>query len=138
MAKKPTKKVSLDQKSQAISDPASRRKSNNLNKVITFRLSDEDAAVFLQKVELSGLPRAEYFRQAVVFNKSVIHQAVKKSDISYETLHLLSKQSNNINQIAFSLNSAKAAGIIDNKHYRSALLELQEISRNSKSLLTQI
>lgn len=138
MAKKSTKKVSLDQKSQTISDPAKRRKSNNLNKVITFRLSDDDAAVFLQKVELSGLPRAEYFRQAVVLNKSVIHQVVKKPEISYEVLHLLSKQSNNINQIAYSLNTAKVAGTIDNQTYRSALLELQEISRNSKSLLSQI
>ena len=138
MAKKSIKKVSLDQKSQTISDPAKRRKTKNLKRVIGFRLSEEDAAVFFKKVELSGLPYSEYFRQAVVFNKAVIHQAVKKPEISLEVLHLLSKQSNNINQIAYALNSAKSAGIIDNKTYRSALLDLQELARNSKSLLIAV
>ncbi|WP_234488081.1 plasmid mobilization protein [Paraburkholderia aspalathi] len=43
-----------------------------LGKPIAFRLSDADRAVYLEKVKASGLSQSEFFRQAVLTNRTQI------------------------------------------------------------------
>ena len=103
-----------------------------------FRLSVADAATWDDKVAASGLPASEFIRSAIIQNKTSItgiKHIYKESPITLETVRLLGKMSNNLNQLARALNSARLAGEITAEECLSATKELQEISRQSKSLI---
>ena len=110
-------------------------KKPTLGVVKTFRLSEADAAIFDQKVALAGMNHSEFFRLAVIQNKSVVHEKVRMPSVNREAIHLLLKQGNNLNQIARSLNEAKLAGTITAATFKSVLSELSEMNDTAKSII---
>lgn len=103
-----------------------------------FRLSEADAETWDAKVNRSGKTASEFFRAAVIENKTIISgmkTVTKESPVTLEYLRLLARQGNNINQIAKALNEARAAGEISAADCLIALRELQEINNQSKALL---
>ena len=118
-----------------------RKKSNDgagLGKPIAFRLSDRDRAVYLEKVNRSGLTQSEFFRQAVLTTRTqVIARAVASADRK-RLLYIFNKTSNNLNQIAHRANSEHLSGELSEVTYEQLLTQLQMISRYLKSTLEKV
>jgi len=103
-----------------------------------FRLPESDAVIFDQKVAASGMKTSEFFREAVIRNKTVVHERAKIPAINHEVLHLLLKQGNNLNQIARHLNEAKLSGAINSELFASLVRELAEMNKTSKTILGNV
>ena len=75
-----------------------RAKSNGgvrLGEPIAFRLSEADRAVYLENVAASGLTRSEFFRQAVLTNRTQGIARPKASDDRKRLLYAFNKTCNN-------------------------------------------
>lgn len=103
-----------------------------------FRLSEDDAATFDRKVVQSGMTTSEFFREAVIRNKTVVHEKAKIPAINHEVLHLLLKQGNNLNQLARHLNEAKLASTINSGLFADLLSELSEMNKTAKTILGNV
>lgn len=118
-----------------------RKKSNDgagLGKPIAFRLSDVDREAYLAKVAASGLTQSEFFRQAVLTNRTqVIARPVSSAD-RRRLLYIFSKTSNNLNQIAHRANAEHVRGKLSEETYAQMLAHLQIISRYLKSTLAKV
>ncbi|AFT90398.1 plasmid mobilization protein [Paraburkholderia phenoliruptrix] len=118
-----------------------RNKSNDgagLGKPIAFRLSDADRAIYLDKVNRSGLTQSEFFRQAVLTNRTqVIARPVASADRK-RLLYIFNKTSNNLNQIAHRANSDHVSGQLSEVTYEELLTQLQMISRYLRCSLDKV
>ncbi len=118
-----------------------RKKSNEgagLGKPIAFRLSDADRAVYMAKVTASGLTQSEFFRQAVLANRTqVIARPVASTDRK-RLLYIFNKTSNNLNQIAHRANSEHVCGKLSEATYEQLLTQLQMISRYLKCTIERV
>lgn len=118
-----------------------RTKSNGgagLGKPIAFRLSEADRAVYLEKVAASGLTQSEFFRQAVLTNRTQVIARPKASDDRKRLLYVFNKTSNNLNQLAHRANSEHVRGKLSEATYEQMLDQLQMISRYLKATLAQV
>ncbi len=127
-----------------------RTKSNGgvgLGKPIAFRLSEADRAVYLEKVDravylekvaASGLSQSEFFRQAVLTNRTQVIARPKASDDRKRLLYVFNKTSNNLNQLAHRANSEHVRGKLSEATYEQMLDQLQTISRYLKATLAQV
>jgi hypothetical protein len=109
-----------------------------LGKPIAFRLSDADRKVYLDKVNRSGLTQSEFFRQAVLTNRTqVIARPVCSADRK-RLLYIFNKTSNNLNQIAHRANSEHVSGELSEDTYEQLLTQLQMISRYLRCTLEKV
>jgi len=138
MATEPKKKLSRKAKS-ADQDTAEKKAGGSLSVVKTFRIDAAVAADLDREIEKFGGKVSEYLRARLIDNKIVIkgvEKIYKESPCTLEYVRLLNKQSNNINQLAKGFHQAKNAGEIGEETYKQLLIQLQEISTNSRVLLT--
>lgn len=98
-----------------------------LTRLFGFKTTEEAGKVWDAKIAASKLSASEFIRRAVEKNATVIKPADQR--ISF----LLAQQSNNINQIAHHLNSAKRAGTVSNHLYMGILEQLEIIATVAKS-----
>jgi Bacterial mobilisation protein (MobC) len=112
--------------------------NEKLTEVRHFRMSASGAMKWDEKVDRSGMTNSEFFREAVLNNQTTVRARPILHPVTREILHLLSKQSNNINQIARTLNTAKKSGEIDNRTYQSALSELAGLNEKAALVLSTI
>jgi hypothetical protein len=118
-----------------------RAKSNEgagLGKPIAFRLSETDRAVYLEKVKASGLTQSEFFRQAVLTNRTQIVARPKASTDRKRLLYVFNQTSNNLNQIAHRANAEHIRGKLSEVTYAQLLDQLQMISRYLKATLGKV
>ncbi|MFL9996465.1 plasmid mobilization relaxosome protein MobC, partial [Paraburkholderia sediminicola] len=107
-----------------------------LGKPIAFRLPEADRAAYLEKVKASGLSQSEFFRQAVLTNRTqVIARPVASGDRK-RLLYIFNKTSNNLNQIAHRANSEHVRGKLSEATYEQLLTQLQLIGQYLKATLT--
>jgi hypothetical protein len=120
---------------------AKKSKGEGLPRLFHFRLTERDGAIWDDKVARSGMTQSEFFRTAVVRNETLVQgdasgnkkkRAVRtpnnvNPDIRKANF-LLAQASNNLNQIAFRLNSDNTRGLVTPAVYAAALDELQSIS----------
>lgn len=110
--------------------------SEKLHHMLGFRLTDADFLVWQKKVSDSGYSAGEFFRLAVITNKTIVQGVPRPAiqrrpptdKVSRKELFLLAQTSNNINQIARQVNTAHLAGKVTRHLYFSVLTTLQEIS----------
>jgi hypothetical protein len=104
-------------------------KDNKKNKsvVISTRLTeDEYADIQLRISDADGkamMKQSAYFKSALL-DASVL---VKDKEVEQFKVFILSKISNNINQVAHRLNADNKVGIIDAKTYDDALNSMKKI-----------
>ncbi|MEB0023790.1 plasmid mobilization relaxosome protein MobC [Actimicrobium sp. CCI2.3] len=98
-----------------------------LGHMLGFRLNNAEFDVWDKKVKSSGLNKAEYFRQAVIDNRSVIQQKVHVVQGHFIPTKIFSAASNNLNQLARALNTANKAGTVSNHFLEEILSTLQSI-----------
>lgn len=99
-----------------------------LSKPVAFRLTEADHAAYLAKVQASGLKPSEFFRDAVLTNKTQVVARVQPSDDKRRLIYLFNKASNNLNQLAHTANAAELAGTVTPATYAGILAELQTLA----------
>src|SRR5471032_2676604 len=99
----------------------------NKDKVVAFRLSQEDFAQFERTLASSNMNKSEFFRE--IFLNSNVNITVKgapSKDLQYLTF-LFNKASNNLNQIAHQVNSAHLSGKVSERLYKTIVNSLVDI-----------
>lgn len=93
----------------------------NKSKMYSFRLTDEEAAIFEEKIAASQMSKSEFFRE--VFINSNVNLTVKSAPSKdyQRLLFLVNKSSNNLNQLAHKVNSHHMQGRVTDKLYRKYL-----------------
>ena len=109
-------------------------KSESLSRNFAFRLTEEDAAIWDEKIASSGLSNSEFIREAVIHNKSEVVSAPPPNPVLVRQNYLLAALSRNMNQIAHRLNSDNIIGLVTPAVYVAVLEELQFISIKMKEL----
>lgn len=109
-----------------------------LTAVRHFRMSESDALKWDEKVDRSGMTTSEFFREAVLNNQTTVRARPVIHPVAREILHHLSKQGNNINQIARHLNLGRRAGELSERDYKTALDELHELNENARVVMKAI
>ena len=103
-----------------------------LTKAVSFRLSAADHAAFMAKVEASGEKPGDYFRAAIVNDKTQIiarpNQGPQVTKEWARLAYLFSKASNNINQLAHRANADHLAGVVSEATYVRVVRELHALS----------
>lgn len=117
---------------------ANRKEKNTLTAVRHFRMTESDALNWDEKVDRSGMTTSEFFREAVLNNQTTVRARPVIHPLSREILHYLSKQGNNINQIARNLNLGRKAGELSERDYKTALEELHEINKTARVVMKVI
>lgn len=104
-----------------------------LAKIVSARLTDEQNADFLKRLELSGLTESEYIRRAILGDETTIIAAPVQTEADRRQLFIISKASNNLNQLAHVMNYARVKGDIDRDLCIELLTKLDLISRYLKA-----
>lgn len=112
-------------------EPAAR-----LTKPVAFRLTEADHAAYLVKVEASGLKPSQFFREAILTNKTQVIARPKPSADYGRLVYLINKASNNINQLAHRANADHQAGKVSEATYTGILAELNMLAHYLKATIT--
>ena len=106
-----------------------RDESEQLTRVMSFRLTEPDHEQYLARIESSGRSRSEFFRECVLGNKTEVIAKVPASANKLRLLFLYNKTSNNINQLAYRAHHAYHQGRIDESLFANVFNELSELKR---------
>jgi hypothetical protein len=117
---------------------ARQKGASPLTKRITYRVSEEDYATYLAKVAEARMSASEFFREAVLKNRTSIVARPSLSIDRQRLLFVVNKTSNNLNQIAHRANSANLKGALSDDKLESMLYQLQIISRYLKATLGEV
>lgn len=99
-------------------------KKENLDCVVSFRLSEKEFAPYKPKLESSNLTKSKFFRETFL-NSNVTFEEPSK-DLE-RLLFYYSKSSNNLNQLSHSIHRAWRREIISESLYTKLLNELVHI-----------
>jgi len=102
----------------------------NKNKVVAFRLSQEDFSQFEVKLASSNMNKSEFFRQVFLSaNVNITLKSAPSKDLLKLTF-LFNKASNNLNQIAHQVNAAHLSGKVSERLYKrvnNALVDIRQL-----------
>lgn len=109
------------------------RKYGKETKTLSVRLEEDEREKILEKIKESGLTISEFFRDAIITNRTKVvapsaEQALKIEQAAVDarrTRFLASKASNNINQLAHRANSEFLTGVISENTYLDILDDLE-------------
>lgn len=102
------------------------KEKSELTVVFSFRTSLSVAAKWNKKILRAGCNRSEFFRMAVEQNQT---QVIAASPHPARAVFLLSKTSNNINQLAHRANSAYRAGKLTEATFSVLVDQLQQLNQ---------
>lgn len=112
-----------------------RKDKEQVGKPVAFRLPLHEYERFQQKVAESGLTASEFFRRAVIANDTTVIAAPTETAADRRQLFIVSKASNNLNQLAHVMNYARVKGAVDRELCIELLTKLDLISRYLKASL---
>ncbi len=90
--------------------------ADKLSKSVAFRLTEADFVKYKNKFSASGLSQSKFFRQHVLNNTT---RVVSKSLTASRAVLLLSKASNNLNQLAHRANLENKVGKLSDETFGS-------------------
>ncbi|WGO82249.1 plasmid mobilization protein [Arsenophonus apicola] len=100
------------------------------DKVVAFRLSQEDFSHFEEKLLLSQMTKSAFFREVFLqANVNLTVQSLPSKDLGHLTF-LYNKASNNLNQIAHQVNIAHLNQKVSERLYRqvnNGLIDIREL-----------
>ncbi|WP_440057883.1 plasmid mobilization protein [Pseudomonas fragariae (ex Marin et al. 2024)] len=99
-------------------------KKPNKDRVVAFRLTDEELAAFKEQIEKSGTKPAQFWRELVLSKEPVFVESSKDHE---RLLFIANKAGNNLNQIAHKLNSAYRRGVVSEQLYLKTLNSLVSV-----------
>lgn len=103
-------------------------RDEQLECVVSLRLTPSDHSMWLSKVKASGQTRSEFFRSCVLGNRTEVIARRSASTDKRRLLYLFNKTSNNMNQLAHAANAAELTGTATAATYIGILAELQAIA----------
>lgn len=98
--------------------------SEKLKKTLAFRITEGDFLAYKKKFDASGLTQSEFFREYVLTNAT---QVVVNNDHK-RAVFLVSKASNNLNQLAHRMNSEFKSGFLSEDTFKSLLDQLVQLN----------
>lgn len=104
------------------------RKPKEPTRTVSFRLALPDHAAYLAKAKAAGVKSSDFFRDAVLNNKTQIVARTPPSSDKRRLIYLFNKSSNNLNQLAHTANAAELAGTVTPATYAGILAELQTLA----------
>ena len=104
------------------------RKPKEPTRTVSFRLALPDHAAYLAKAKAAGVKPSDFFRDAVLNNKTQIVARTPPSSDKRRLIYLFNKASNNLNQLAHTANAAELAGTVTTATYAGILAELQTLA----------
>jgi endonuclease YncB( thermonuclease family) len=104
------------------------RKPKEPTRTVSFRLALPDHAAYLAKAKAAGVKSSDFFRDAVLNNKTQIVARTPPSSDKRRLIYLFNKASNNLNQLAHTANAAELAGTVTPATYAGILAELQTLA----------
>ncbi len=110
-----------------------KKMSEKLSHQISFRLTVPEHNAYMQKVLASGLTSSDFFRDAVLKNRTTINAVAHLTDEKRELIRYFRATSNNINQIARRCNLDNKKGILNDTSYTTLLQSLQRIEAALKA-----
>ncbi len=112
-----------------------RKDKSEVGRPVSFRLPLHEYERFAEKVRDSGLTQSEFFRRAVIDNETTVIAAPVQTETERRQLFIVSKASNNLNQLAHVMNYARVKGDIDRKLCIEVMANLDLIARYLKATL---
>ena len=106
----------------------SKGEAEKLTRPVSFRLTAADHAAYLAKASAAGVKPSEFFRDAVLTNRTQVVARVQPSSDKRRLIYLFNKASNNLNQLAHTANAAELAGTVTPATYAGILAELQMLA----------
>lgn len=103
-------------------------RTEQLEKVVSLRLTASDHELWLAKVNASGQTRSEFFRSCVLGNKTEVITKTKASVDKLRLIWYFNKASNNLNQLAWSAHQARKRGLLDGRALEQLIGHLSTIS----------
>ena len=113
--------------------PKRKRIPGGTGKPISFRLPESERQAWLAKVSASGMTQSEFFRQAVVANRTTVQSQPAPSADSRQLVYHFCKAGNNLNQLAHRVHSDRLAGKLDEATYESIQYQLDLIAKYLKA-----
>lgn len=104
----------------------------------SFRTGATVGAALHEKIRLSGLGKAEFFRDVALNNKTIVVARTSASLEKKRMQFLFNKTSNNMNQIAHVLNSANTSGKLSGSLCKDSLRALEEIAKHLRVALNHV
>lgn len=104
------------------------RKPKEPTRTVSFRLALPDHVAYLAKAKAAGVKPSDFFRDAVLNNKTQIVARTPPSSDKRRLIYLFNKASNNLNQLAHTANAAELAGTVTPATYAGILAELQTLA----------
>ncbi|MBV8635075.1 MAG: plasmid mobilization relaxosome protein MobC [Burkholderiaceae bacterium] len=104
----------------------------------SFKLTKSEAAPLNEKIALSGMRRADFLRDVVLKNKTLVVAKPAASLEKRRMQFLFNKTSNNMNQIAHVLNGASLAGKLSSPLCESAIAQLEAIAKYLRAALHHV
>ncbi|MDP1593306.1 MAG: plasmid mobilization relaxosome protein MobC [Gallionella sp.] len=104
------------------------RKPKEPTRTVSFRLALPDHAAYLAKAKAAGVKPSDFFRDAVLNNKTQIVARTPPSSDKRRLIYLFNKASNNLNQLAHTANAAELVGTVTPATYAGILAELQTLA----------
>ena len=111
------------------------RKPKEPTRTVSFRLAHPDHAAYLAKAKAAGVKPSDFFRDAVLNNKTQIVARTPPSSDKRRLIYLFNKASNNLNQLAHTANAAELAGTVTPATYAGILAELQTLADSMKKAI---
>ncbi len=97
-------------------------KKVNKERIVSYRLTEEQYAPFGEIIEKAGISQSQFFRDMTLSKSPVFKESSKNYD---HLLFLYNKSSNNLNQLAHRVNSAyRKSGVVSETLYIRTLNEL--------------
>ncbi len=134
-ATRPIQRPNPNKKNHAMPKP---KPEGGLSKPISFRLSETDREAYLAKVAASGLTQSEFFRQAVLTNRTQLVARLKATPHRERLLFIFSKTSRDIEQLARQASADHERGTVSEEGYLQLLDRLQLIGRYLKATLAKV
>ncbi len=111
------------------------RKPKVSTRTVSFRLTLSDYAAYLAKARDAGVNPSQFFRDAVLTNKTQVIARVQPSSDKRLLIYLFNKASNNLNQLAHKANAAELACTVTPATYAKILAELQTLANVMKEAI---
>lgn len=115
--------------------PTRTRLPGGAGKPIAFRLPEPERQAWLAKVTASGLTQSEFFRQAVLTNRTTIQAHSRGGADLKRLVYHFNKAGNNLNQLAHRAHGDRLAGKLNQATYESIEYQLQLIAKYLKATI---
>jgi hypothetical protein len=105
-----------------------------------FRLTEDEARELRAKIATSGLTASEFLRDYVLKNQTtVVARATAKPSLEKTRMqYVFNKAGNNLNQIAYVLNSANLSHRLTDSLFRQASQGLEDIAKYLRAALGHV